>query len=293
MTGEVVVVLTTDRTERVDPGTELQTDRGPLTVRLVAARTDPLAGPLRPDRRPRGRRVLARHRAPAAPIEDPDELWIHELVGSQVVSSDGIERGVVESVQANPASDLLVLDTGALVPLTFVAVIRPTASSTSTSPTVSSTSRSDARAHRRLHDLPGDDRGVRHPEPHREGARRAGLLDIRVTDVRTETTDPHRTVDDAPFGGGAGMVLMPEPIFAAVERVQPPRPLYLLGPGGRRLDQALAAELAAQRGLLAPVRSLRGRRRSGSATTSSTASCRSATTCWPGARWRRWPSSRP
>jgi tRNA (guanine37-N1)-methyltransferase len=75
-----------------------------------------------------------------------------------------------------------------------------------------------------------------------------GLLDIRVTDLRSEATDPHRSVDDAPFGGGAGMVLMPEPIFAAVERVRPPRPLYLLGPGGRRLDQALAEDLAAGEG---------------------------------------------
>jgi tRNA (guanine37-N1)-methyltransferase len=75
-----------------------------------------------------------------------------------------------------------------------------------------------------------------------------GLLDVRVTDLRSEATDPHRSVDDAPYGGGAGMVLMPEPIFAAVERVQPPRPLYLLGPGGRRLDQSVVAELAAGTG---------------------------------------------
>ncbi|MGH9118726.1 MAG: tRNA (guanosine(37)-N1)-methyltransferase TrmD [Acidimicrobiales bacterium] len=72
-----------------------------------------------------------------------------------------------------------------------------------------------------------------------------GLLDVRVHDLRSAATDPHRSVDDAPFGGGAGMVLTPEPLFAAVERVDPPRPLYLLGPGGRRLDQGLAAELAA------------------------------------------------
>src|SRR4051795_13157973 len=76
-------------------------------------------------------------------------------------------------------------------------------------------------------------------------ARSAGLLDVRVHDLRTATTDPHRSVDDTPFGGGAGMVLMPEPLFAAVEAAEPPRPLYLLGPGGRRLDQAMAAELAA------------------------------------------------
>ena len=75
-------------------------------------------------------------------------------------------------------------------------------------------------------------------------ARRAGLLDVRVHDLREHTTDVHRTVDDAPFGGGAGMVLRPEPIFASVEAADPPRPLLLLGPGGRRLDQARARELA-------------------------------------------------
>ena len=75
-------------------------------------------------------------------------------------------------------------------------------------------------------------------------ARRSGLLDVRVHDLRAATTDPHRTVDDTPFGGGAGMVLMPEPIFAAVEAAEPPRPLLLLGPGGRTLDQAYARELA-------------------------------------------------
>jgi tRNA (guanine37-N1)-methyltransferase len=72
-----------------------------------------------------------------------------------------------------------------------------------------------------------------------------GLLDIRVHDLRDHTTDVHRTVDDTPFGGGAGMVLRPEPIYASVEAVDPPRPLFLLGPGGRRLDQAMARELAA------------------------------------------------
>ena len=75
-------------------------------------------------------------------------------------------------------------------------------------------------------------------------AGRAGVLDLRVHDLRSGTTDPHRSVDDSPFGGGAGMVLAPEPIFNVVERVDPPRPLLLLGPGGRRFDQAWAAELA-------------------------------------------------
>jgi tRNA (guanine37-N1)-methyltransferase len=75
-------------------------------------------------------------------------------------------------------------------------------------------------------------------------AQERGLLELTAWDLRDETTDVHRTVDDAPFGGGAGMVMKAEPIFAAVERVQPPRPLLLLGPGGRRLDQTLAVQLA-------------------------------------------------
>jgi tRNA (guanine37-N1)-methyltransferase len=75
-------------------------------------------------------------------------------------------------------------------------------------------------------------------------ARQRGLLDLRIHDLRAATTDSHRTVDDAPYGGGAGMVLMPEPVFRSVEAVDPPRPLLLLGPGGRRLDQAVARELA-------------------------------------------------
>lgn len=79
-------------------------------------------------------------------------------------------------------------------------------------------------------------------------ARRSGLLDVRVHDLRQATDDPHRSVDDTPFGGGAGMVLRPEPIFTLVETVRPPRPLFLLGPGGRTLDQALARELASGEG---------------------------------------------
>ena len=76
-------------------------------------------------------------------------------------------------------------------------------------------------------------------------ARERGLLDVRVHDLRDGAIDAHRSVDDAPFGGGAGMVLMPDPLFRAVESVDPPRPLFLLGPGGRRLDQTLAHELVA------------------------------------------------
>ncbi len=75
-----------------------------------------------------------------------------------------------------------------------------------------------------------------------------GLIDVRVHDIRGFAENRHRQVDDEPFGGGAGMVLSPEPVFRAVEAVQPPRPLFLLDPGGRRFDQALAGELAASPG---------------------------------------------
>jgi tRNA (guanine37-N1)-methyltransferase len=79
-------------------------------------------------------------------------------------------------------------------------------------------------------------------------AQERGLVDLRVHDLRDAATDVHRTVDDSPFGGGAGMVLAPAPVFDTVERVDPPRPLFLLGPGGRRLDQDLARELAGSGG---------------------------------------------
>ncbi|HET7721533.1 MAG TPA: tRNA (guanosine(37)-N1)-methyltransferase TrmD, partial [Acidimicrobiales bacterium] len=79
-------------------------------------------------------------------------------------------------------------------------------------------------------------------------ARERGVVDLRLHDLRHHATDRHRSVDDSPFGGGAGMVLMPDPVFRAVEAVQPPRPLFLLDPGGRRFDQAMAAELAAGAG---------------------------------------------
>jgi tRNA (guanine37-N1)-methyltransferase len=79
-------------------------------------------------------------------------------------------------------------------------------------------------------------------------ANEAGLLDVRVHDLRDWTTDKHRTVDDTSFGGGPGMVMKPEPFFAAVESIAGegrPR-VVLLSPAGRRFDQRLAEELAAE-----------------------------------------------
>ena len=79
-----------------------------------------------------------------------------------------------------------------------------------------------------------------------------GLLLLQAHDLRDYTADRHRQVDDAPFGGGAGMVLMPEPIFAAVEAVRPLNagPVLLMEPWGEPLTQALAEELAAEPGLI-------------------------------------------
>ena len=75
-------------------------------------------------------------------------------------------------------------------------------------------------------------------------ARAGGLLDLRLHDPRDHTTDVHRTVDDAPFGGGAGMVMKAAPLFDSVAAAAPPRPLLLLGPGGHRFDQRVAHEFA-------------------------------------------------
>ena len=74
-------------------------------------------------------------------------------------------------------------------------------------------------------------------------ARERGLIDVRVHDPREYATDAHRSVDDTPFGGGAGMVMTPEPLFEAVEAVDPPRPLFLLSAAGRRFDQPTAERL--------------------------------------------------
>ncbi len=79
-------------------------------------------------------------------------------------------------------------------------------------------------------------------------AQERGLLDVRLHNIRDHTTDRHRTADDVPYGGGGGMIMKPEPIFAAVESVLEDQrgemPIVLLSPQGRVFNQALAAELA-------------------------------------------------
>lgn len=75
----------------------------------------------------------------------------------------------------------------------------------------------------------------------------AGVLDVRVHDIRDHTADRHRQVDDESYGGGPGMVMKPEPIFSAVESLgDGPKRVLLLSPAGRRLDQSLVRELSGE-----------------------------------------------
>jgi 16S rRNA processing protein RimM len=118
--GEVIVELVTNRTERVAPGTVLDSDRGPMTVLASSPH--------------QGRWIVAFDGVPdrtaaealrglvlsAEPVVDDDALWIHQLIGSRVVDTAGHDHGRVETVEANPAADLLILDGGGIVPLTFV-----------------------------------------------------------------------------------------------------------------------------------------------------------------------------
>lgn len=72
-----------------------------------------------------------------------------------------------------------------------------------------------------------------------------GLVDVGVHDIREQTEDKHRQVDDEPYGGGPGMVMMAEPILRAVDSLgEGQKRVILLSPGGRKLDQSLARELA-------------------------------------------------
>jgi 16S rRNA processing protein RimM len=118
--GEVVVDLTTDRLERLTPGTILATDAGDLTV--AAARPHQrrwivaFEGHTGREAADRLRGLVLRAEA----LDDPDELWVHDLVGSAVTTVGGDLVGTCVAVVANPASDLLELDGGPLVPVAFV-----------------------------------------------------------------------------------------------------------------------------------------------------------------------------
>lgn len=121
--GDVVVTLTTTETSRVDPGSSLHLADGRV-LRVLASRPhqhrwvvtfDGVVGR-------EGAEAVSGQVLSAEPIEDddPDAFWVHELIGTSVVEVDGTDRGEVVALQVNPASDLLVLASGALVPLRFV-----------------------------------------------------------------------------------------------------------------------------------------------------------------------------
>jgi 16S rRNA processing protein RimM len=118
--GEVFVDLVTDRAERLEVGSVLASDRGDLEVassrrqggRFVVR----FAGVETREGAERLRGVVLR----AERLEDPEAVWVDQLFGARVESPEGHVRGTVVSVEAAPASDLLILDTGDIVPLTFV-----------------------------------------------------------------------------------------------------------------------------------------------------------------------------
>ena len=76
-------------------------------------------------------------------------------------------------------------------------------------------------------------------------ARTNGQIDLRLHDPREHATDKHRSVDDSPFGGGAGMVMRPDILAAAIRAAEPPRPIIALSASGEKFDQQMAHELAA------------------------------------------------
>jgi 16S rRNA processing protein RimM len=120
--GDLLVALTSDRTSRLDPGSRLETDRGALVVERSSPHQDRwivhFEGIEDRDAAEGWRGVVLR--GEALDDADPDALWVHELVGAAVVLPDGTAVGQVVEVEANPASDLLVLEGGTLVPVAFV-----------------------------------------------------------------------------------------------------------------------------------------------------------------------------
>jgi 16S rRNA processing protein RimM len=127
--GEVVVAFVTNRPERAAAGSVLSGPSGTLVVQT--SRPFEATGDGRwivlfegvSDRA--GAEALRGVLLRAAPLEDPSALWTHELIGASVVDLAGAALGVVEAIESNPASDLLVLDGGGLIPLRFVTAHSP------------------------------------------------------------------------------------------------------------------------------------------------------------------------
>jgi 16S rRNA processing protein RimM len=118
--GEVVVQLWSERTERLQPGTALHSARGTLVVRAARPFGDRFLVQFEGLDDRTGAEHLRGVELQAESVDDPDMLWVHELVGRAVVDAAGVPLGTVTAVEANPASDLLVLESGGLIPLRFM-----------------------------------------------------------------------------------------------------------------------------------------------------------------------------
>ncbi|MDQ3757211.1 MAG: ribosome maturation factor RimM, partial [Actinomycetota bacterium] len=100
--GEVIVELFTNRTERVAPGTSLSTDAGPLVVERSSSHHGRWIVQFRGVAGIDAAEALRGTVLSAEPLDDPDALWVHELVGAEVVGVDGAAYGRVDAVEANP-----------------------------------------------------------------------------------------------------------------------------------------------------------------------------------------------
>ena len=120
--GEVIVDLISNRPDlRLAPGSLLSSDRGELEVLTATAHQGRWIVAFRGIEDRNGAETYRNVVLRAEPIEDDDDaLWVHELIGAEVFDLDGRSYGPVEAVEANPASDLLVLSGDRLVPLVFV-----------------------------------------------------------------------------------------------------------------------------------------------------------------------------
>lgn len=118
--GDVFLDLTTDRTERAAVGTRLLIAGEWRTIEASSRSSDRWRVHLSGVDSREAAAALTGVAALAEPIDDPDALWVHRLIGAHVVEVDGTDRGTCVAVVDNPASDLLELASGALVPLTFV-----------------------------------------------------------------------------------------------------------------------------------------------------------------------------
>jgi len=125
LVGGDIVDLWTNRPERLAPGTELATESGTLVVVSSQPYQDRYLVFFEGVGDRAGSEAIRGTVLKAPPMDAEDELWVHELVGARVLSIDGRHLGQVVAVEANPASDLLVLDGGGLVPLRFVTEHRP------------------------------------------------------------------------------------------------------------------------------------------------------------------------